>query len=242
MAASHPLNMDQILTNTTRTRYSASRNGSPHTDKPEDTPANLYTTERGHSVTFHSVAPLLDKLEAWRLANVPPVPTYTPETAPGVVPQAVEHHYREYEIQEQDENGKPVTVKKIDTSLETEDDWKAWRAYEMATAQVQADFGLRFMKVLLLRGVQTDAWQDDAWVIEQRFMGYEVPDEPMERRWHWLQTELATTKQEYEAIVIGVLRASGADEEVVSQMEVLFRGAMERARRTKLESTAPTNS
>lgn len=187
----------------------------------------FFTTSRGHQVTFLSIAPLLDKLEAWRVKQMPKPPTYTPKTAEGIVAQAESHFYRMVKTTEKNaETGEEKIIEREETSLETPEEWEAWRVYERALRQIQAEYALKFLKTILLRGIDVITPTDDAWVQEQEFMGYEVPTHPLERKWHWLQTELASDKNEYERITLGVLGASGVSEEVISQMEATFLDSM----------------
>lgn len=186
-----------------------------------------YVTTRGHTVTYHSVAPLLDQLEAWRLANTPPTPTYTPKVAEGIVAQPEPHYHRVVEVLEEDPaTQQPTKVQKVQTSLETEAEWAVWHQYEAALQKVQTEYATRFLKLILMRGITVEVPPDEQWATEQEFFGFTVPTEPLERRFYWLTTELISTQAEVEQITVGVLRMSGASEEVVSSMEQTFRGAL----------------
>lgn len=200
-----------------------------------------YTTSRGHVLQFNSIAPLLDKLEAWRIENTPKPPTYTPLTAPGFMAQPIPHHFRIVKAKELDESGNETgrEIDKEDTSLESPEDWAAWRAYQNELARVQREYGEKFLKTVLLRGLNVEMPTDDAWVREQEFMGYTVPTEPLQRKLYWLETEVFSTKEEIEDATTRVLRASGTREEVISAMEASFRGDVGRR---ATERTPETNS
>lgn len=191
---------------------------------------NSFVTSRGVSLEFVSIAPLLDKLAGWYAEQQPKVPTYTPTAAEGFVAQPEPHYHRVVTVAELDENEQPTgrMVEKVETSLETPEEWAAWNAYEAESRRLTKEFSERLLKTILLRGLKLEMPQDDAWVREQEFMGYTVPQDPLERKMYWLETELFSTKAEIQEVVVQVVQASGTNEEVISAMERSFRGDVER--------------
>lgn len=199
-----------------------------------------FTTSRGVTVEFIGIAPLLDKLEAQRLKTLPKPPTYTPPTAAGFVPQPIPHHHYKIKVSEKNEEGIEQEIEKWDSTLETDEDRANWNAYQDQLKAAQAAYTKTFARTVLLRGVKVDRPASDDWIKEQEFMGYEVPEDPFERHYYWLETEVVTTKEELEQIVMGVLAASGVSEEVISDMEESFRSELGRstAERTNEADTA----
>lgn len=191
-----------------------------------------YTTSRGVRVEFVPIAHLLDELDAWRLQNTPRVPTYTPEVAKGFVaePKPHFHHYIKT-IEFDPDTNQDVEVEKLDSSLETPDDFAQWEAYQTELTRVAQTYQTRYTQTVLLRGVRVEYPSDETWVREQEFMGYTVPADPAARKLHWLETEVIGTRADREAIFSGVLLQSGIDEEVVALIERSFRCALGRSKR-----------
>lgn len=158
-----------------------------------------FTTSRGIALEFLSIPVLLEKLHSQH--PMPAPPTYTVETATGVK-----------EVHTHDE-----------TTLETAEDKAAWAEYQDNLKAAQAKLNESLMRVVLLRGLKVDI-PANGWVKEQEYMGITVPDDPTERRMHYLQTEALATREDYEAAVAGVMGASGVPEEVIRQAEDTFRG------------------
>lgn len=179
-------------------------------DGVDTQPVATYTTSRGYVVEFLAVPNLLAKLASQFPAPTPP--TYEVKTAGG--PTETHTHN--------------------ETTLETDADKEAWRAYEHNVALHAANFWNAQVKLSLLRGIKVLNADDEklkTWADEQTLIGFEVPTNDSERRLHWLQTEVAASNEDLIMIVAGVSRQTGIPEEAVLQLEQSFRGAVGRARR-----------
>lgn len=164
-----------------------------------------FTTSRGVEVEFLSIATLLDAITASHPPPQPPV--YEVQTATG----AVEKH--EHNV----------------TTLETDADKAAWAQYLEAGRAQQRKLQAAITKVVLLRGMKAPPMPEgDGWVKEHEFLGMSVPDDPLERRLHWIETEVLAGQADVEAVMLGVMRASGTPEELLRQMEATFRRAPRR--------------
>jgi hypothetical protein len=157
------------------------------------------TTSRGVTVTCLPIQSLLDKLNAQY--KPPEPPSYEVKTATG----AVERHAHDA------------------TTLETDEDRAAWQAYLQARADAQTAQSLALTRLVLLRGISVDMPTDEQWVKEQEWLGLQVPDDPFERKLHYIETEVIAGVADIEAIMLGVMRESGVPEELLAQMDATFR-------------------
>lgn len=159
-------------------------------------------TTRGVTVTCLPIQTLLDKLNGQ--FKLPEPPTYEVKTAMG----AVERHAHD------------------ETTLDTDADRTAWAEYQKQTAAAQAAHNLALTRLVLLRGIAVDIPADDAWAKEQQWLGITVPVEPIERKLHYIETEVISGIADIEAIMVGVMRASGVPEDLLAQMEASFRRSL----------------
>lgn len=167
--------------------------------------SDQYTTSRGYIVTFKSIPVLFQKL--MQQFPVPQPPTYTVQTATG----ATETHPHN------------------ETTLETDADRAAWAAYQQKLWTRGVAFVNALIRLCLLEGitVQNPAQRAD-WERRQRLIGLVIPQDPLERELHFLETEITARAEDVMMVLAGVARASGIDEEAVSSLEDSFRGAVER--------------
>lgn len=163
----------------------------------EDGASRTFTTSRGYTVRFRNIAYLLNKLPAPKIDP----PTYEVPTKTGVT-----------EIHAHDE-----------TTLKTDEERAAWKEYLARHNAAWRKYDLDFTRLILMHGVIVDMPADDTWVKQQEFTGIAVPTDPLERRWHWLETELVGGGADVNAIIIGVLAESEVSEEVLASMADSFR-------------------
>lgn len=168
--------------------------------------SNTFVTSRGVRVEFVGIATLLDKLSQTYARKTPQPPTYQVQTATG----AVETHAHD------------------DSTLETDADKAAWAEYVKQRDAAQQQYNLDFMRLILLKGITVEMPQDSAWVEEHALMGLTVPEKPLERKLHWLETEVVGNVNDATKIVAGVMLASGMDEEAIRAAEDSFRSDVQR--------------
>lgn len=161
-----------------------------------------FTTSRGVTVKFVGIASLLDKLNGQ--FHLPDAPFYEITTATG----AKEKHLHD------------------DTTVQTDEERAALAAYKVEIARLNAEQQAKLTRLVLLRGITFDYPTDEMWVKEQAYLGIQVPDEPMDRRLHYIETEVIANAADVEAITLGVMEASGVPEEMVRQMAESFRHSL----------------
>ena len=168
---------------------------------------NEYTTKRGRRLAFIGIQGLLDRFAA---SHHEPKP---PEYEVSMLGGRIEKH--------------PLTEVKDRTSL-NDDERAQLVEYEQRLAQYNERTAGEFLNLVLQRGVDIGS-DGDAWAREQKEQfGIDVPDDPIERRMHYIQTEVLygssnDVKEDIGEIVAGVLIASGVDREKVAQLEATFR-------------------
>lgn len=171
---------------------------------------NTYTTKRGRQVRFIGIQGLLDRFHASH--QEPPAPMY--EVA--VMGGAIERH--------------PLTDVK-DRSTLSDDERSILDEYDKRIDQFKTKSGTEFVNLILQRGIDIGS-DDDAWATEQKEQfGIDVPDDPKERRTHYLTTEVFygspdEVKEDISRIISGVLIASGMDREKVAELTAIFQGQM----------------
>lgn len=161
---------------------------------------HTFTTSRGATFTLQPIAFLLEQYS--QTHQLPEPPTYEIKTMGG----AVETH-------EHDE-----------TTLQTDEDRHKWAEYQLTLAHCKRDRNRGLLRIILLKSVQVTMPSDESWMREQEALGITVPADPIERKLHYIQTELLGGKKDIEELLLRSFEISGADEEAVAQARALFRG------------------
>lgn len=191
--------------------------GAPPVPSPPDSQTGgamtTYKTTRGIEIEITSVPMMLiDKINAAH--KDPEPPTYAIELP--LYKDATGQPKLEYH---------PLD----DQTAETDEEKAALADWKKRKAEAETERNRAFMRVVMLRGIKVQMPTDDAWITEQRLMGLDVPDDPTERRLHFIETEVFGGRADYEEITRLVMIESGVDMEAVRQASELFRGDMARA-------------
>jgi len=110
-----------------------------------------------------------------------------------------------------------------ETSLETDDDKAAWAKYLEVQEKHTAHIGTKMMRFFLYHGVKVDPNVDDKWEAEQKFFGIEIPTDPIERRLHYVQTQLIFSQDDIQQITMRLMTLAGVRPEVVDAAVNSFR-------------------
>lgn len=164
-----------------------------------------FITSRGIEITFKPIPQML--IDRVRFSHIPPnPPTYEIKNGLGAT-----------EIHDHDE-----------TTLTTDADKAAWADYIAARDKATEDSNRAFMRLVFFRGIECKMPDDDTWAREQELMGIPVPADALDRKLHWLETEIIATVEDANAIVRGALEASGVPQEIIGQAEESFRHSPQR--------------
>ncbi len=161
---------------------------------------NVFVTKDGNRIPLRRVAPLLME-KVRQSVKLPTPPTYEVETVGGDI-----------EIHVHDE-----------TTLETDEDRAAWAAYQTAQAQANGDLMEKILRLLFAKATGDVVPAGDGWVEEQTYFGIAVPDDPMERKIHYIQTELLTHSDDISSFMLAAMGLVGVGNEVIRAAEETFR-------------------
>ncbi len=167
---------------------------------------NVFVTKDGNRIPLRRVAPLLME-KVRQSVKLPTPPTYEVETVGGDI-----------EIHVHDE-----------TTLETDEDRAAWAAYQTAQAQANGDLMEKILRLLFAKATGDVVPAGDEWIKEQQYLGVDVPDDPLGRKIHYIQTELLTHTGDIMAFMSAAVALTGVDEEVVESAEATFRNQVRQA-------------
>jgi len=159
-----------------------------------------YISSIGVTVILRPVSPeLISGLV--RSIKFPDKPTYTVTLATG-----------ETEVHEHDQ-----------TTLETDEDRKAWDEYQAANQAVENELFARQCNVLLNRGVVNQMPQDDGWIKRQNSEGItDIPTEPRAKRLYWILTELLGDENDTIICITQIRKLSVLSPEVLAKAGELF--------------------
>ena len=171
---------------------------------------NRFTTSQGFDVEF---LPIPQSIRKFHLAHPEPKPpTYIVKSKLTGVEETFYHDIN---------------------TIETDEEKAQWESYQ----KDMGEYNEKFLRVCLIKGIRVHASMDE-WLAEQAELEIPVADSPMTARIEWITEKILATKEDFESIMIGVMKASGAPEELLSQVEALFRGQVEQPSGTKIERVA----
>lgn len=88
----------------------------------------------------------------------------------------------------------------------------------------------RSMRIIATRGIRVlNMPPEKKWIAEHKWLGYDVPDDPRERAYHYFSKEVVGTQEDGLILMAGIGRASGLDEEVLRQVEAGFQSEVGRS-------------
>lgn len=172
-----------------------------------------FTTAAGEAIEVFPVS--LQQLEMVRavaaeeanreFGGAPQAPTYTVEVMGG-----------EKEIHPHDE-----------TTLETEEDRLAFAEYQAKLRTYNAVISKRVMNFVLLAGTKIQPPDDDAWIEMQQYFGIDVPEGKLDRRAHYIQTEVIKTLNDIQGLSTAIMEVSGIDTKLVEASAATFSDSVE---------------
>jgi hypothetical protein len=113
-------------------------------------------------------------------------------------------------------------------SISTDEERAAWEAYLAARETLQDEANARVAKTVVVGGVICDD-PPDSWVEDMRYLGVELPEDPRDLKYAYLEMEILKTPADLMRAMAGVMRLSleGAPKETIESIEALFRRALE---------------
>ena len=185
-----------------------------------DNKARVFVTSAGVEIQLRSVSrSLITEVMASVETPSPPM-SHTTVELPGQDPYVEDH------------------VMSDGSEAENDEDRKAWADYQAALQNANRTRSERFIKTLLLPGIDIQLPADDRWERLQKFLGVNVPQEEFARAYHYLTTELLVTDDDTIGIISAILRLSSVQEEDIAKMESLFRDSVRSAQRPAAKDSA----
>lgn len=171
-----------------------------------------YTTERGITIQVVPIPLLLDKIRAAH-PEVEPA-TYTEHLAGGATQQVVITEQMATEWEKRDPEGWAPHAA----------GWAAYRAREEERTRVLND---ALWRAVMRKALVVTLPQDGGWIVEQATYGITVPDDPAERREHYIWTEVIGGQRDILAIM-GLAAGANLTEEQIAAAEASFWNTLER--------------
>jgi len=164
-----------------------------------------FLTSTGITIKVHGIPQmLLDKIQS--SVDRPEPPKYKIVTASG------------------EEIWEPHT---LDT-LETDEDKKIYNDYLKQLAAVDAIVNERMFRVIAMKGVEVEMPDDNAWVEMQKFLGVRIPDDPLELKYLYVQTEVIGNTDDIMEITELVMQETGVSEEALAEARKSFPGGVQK--------------
>lgn len=165
----------------------------------------VYVTSTGISVKCKGIPQLLlDKIQA--SVEKPEPPKYKITAAGG------------------DEIWEPHTP----DTLETEEDKKLYANYLSQLSAAETIINERMFKAVAMKGVEVELPEDTSWIDMQRFLGVIIPDDPLELKFLYVQTEVIGNTDDMMEITQLVMQETGVSEEALVEARKSFPSSVQR--------------
>jgi len=149
---------------------------------------DVYETRKGVAVRLRLFSPVLqDKVR--QSVEFPEVPVYVATTAGG----GKEEH--------------PYTADMV----ESDDEKAMWAEYQAKRLAANLTLYERLGRLALIRGTDPDI--PEGWEQEQELYGITVPEDPTERKLHWLETEAVESNDDLSELVLSILQYQNIKQE-----------------------------
>jgi hypothetical protein len=171
-----------------------------------------YTTTTGLHVRLKAMPlKLIDKSNASVID--PEIPKYTMEVLGGDVQEDIltEDVVKSFEVSD------PEIGKKYR---------EIYTNYMIALDKASDTRREKFIKILLLRGIDFDIPDEDAWLEEMNELDIEIPENKLKRKLFYLDTEVMANPRDMSAIFDGVMSISGVPSEALADARDSFRNLL----------------
>lgn len=169
-----------------------------------------YVSSRGVKVVFSPMPVALREriVEAMRNDGweEPTVPTYEVDVLDGA----------DIEIHEHDET----------TIVGDEEATKLWEEFKEKEIQFDQEANTRLNKACRILCTEVPDLDDDKWVKEQEFLGFNVPTDPLEKKLYYIENVFIGTKEDVVAIIQFPLRLTMQRTGALKAAEEMFRKAL----------------
>lgn len=109
-----------------------------------------------------------------------------------------------------------------ETTLETDEDKAAWAKYQEILAKHSEYVGTKTMRFVLFYGVDMNPDDDPEWQERQKYWDIEIPDGPIDRKIHYIQSEFIFSQSDIEQIMYRIAKMSGVRQEAIDAASATF--------------------
>jgi hypothetical protein len=174
-------------------------------EQEKDKDKHVFINSSGKSFAIQGLPPLIVPMIAGDLPK-PVKPTYTIVTAAG-----------DEEIHDHDE-----------TTLQTEEDKKAWEDYQNAMKVLEGELSNRMLTCVLVDGVDIDDEIDlKRWEKRQSLMGISVPEDPDEKLLQYKKSMVIRSSDDIVNLISAVLAITGIGREALDKARDSFQDKLE---------------
>jgi hypothetical protein len=99
----------------------------------------------------------------------------------------------------------------------------SWLEYEAAQEAWEVEYNQRLLNVCMLRCMDPEGMDDEEWIREQEFLEIEIPEDPVERKLHYIKTEYIGNQDDYLSVLRIPFELALSVSEVQLAAEKLFR-------------------
>ena len=110
---------------------------------------------------------------------------------------------------------------------ETAENERLWAEHQAALERLNLVLQEELMSCVLARGVELT--EREGWESEQERFGVEIPEDPIDRKIHYITTELVQTPRDMANLYMAIIRLSNrgaVDEEALEAAEATFRDSV----------------
>ena len=162
-----------------------------------------YTTSTGHELTITAISP--DYVLAIKKGvEFPEPPTY------------------EFEVL----GGTKETAPHTETTIKNEDEQLLWNEYRAKVMSANSELFMRKARAIFRKCVDVTMPESETWIEAQTADGIEVPEDPKERKEHYIKTECIGNETDVFAVVSAAEQMNKFNTEDYKHALSLFRDQM----------------
>jgi hypothetical protein len=187
---------------------------------------HVVTTSSGYKVKVIGIPQtLIDTIQASK--KYPPVPTYLAPTVTDPAARLPHEHFTSIEEVFNPDTEKHEKKEVLHSTLTTDEDKKVWAEYKAACAAEDARVATNIFKAVLLTGIEAMGQPPEGWEAMQKYLGITLPEDPLDKKLYWLNTEVMRNKVDIDLVMTELLRTTGVSEEQLGKVMGSFRNPME---------------
>ena len=119
--------------------------------------------------------------------------------------------------------GETEVIAHTKDSVETEEEKLAWAEYEMKLAIARSELFMKKARAIVKKCVDVEMPKDEAWIIAQQEDGINVPEDPSEKKRHYIKTECIASESDIFFVVEAARKLSRFDAEDYAKALDFFR-------------------